>query len=206
MGGVGSGRYGGRPTVEASYCLNIETFVRSIPGTRATGRLVLRNDFTIDFEWNVGDPLYSWIELRYSTEDYPDRRRHDVEQFVYLCRTRPHLGGDRWWFVCPQENRRTRMLYLPLGARRFASRRAHRLGYASQRETIKGRAIRRVRKITAKLGVSSVEVFLRQVPSKPKRMRWSTYSKLLNKLAVAEQVADEQLRKMIARQCGALGG
>jgi hypothetical protein len=200
MGGNGSGRYGGRPTVEASYRLDIESLVRATHGgSHATGRLVWANDFAVDFVWNVSDPWYPWIQLRFSAEDYPDRRRHDVEQFVHLRRTRPHLGGDRWWFECPRNKRRVRMLYLPLGAIRFASRRAYRLGYASQRETFRARAIRRARKIAAKLGVPVSDVFLRPTPSKPKRMRWRTHRKLLRKLAAAQRVATAGFGGMIAR-------
>jgi hypothetical protein len=45
------------------------------------------------------------------------------------------------WFVCPHFNRRVRKLYLPLGGRHLWSRRAYRLAYASQRETVYDRAL-----------------------------------------------------------------
>ena len=58
-----------------------------------------------------------------------------IDDKVYLAPTRPHFGGLRWWFVCPQLNRRVRKLYLPVGGRHFWSRHAYEPAYASQRET-----------------------------------------------------------------------
>jgi hypothetical protein len=63
------------------------------------------------------------------------KNRIRIDDKVYLAPIRPHFGGLRWWFVCPQLNRRMRKLYLPLGGRHFWSRRAYELAYASQRET-----------------------------------------------------------------------
>jgi hypothetical protein len=93
----------------------------------------------------VSDPLYAWIILR----------QHEVEQLVYLYRTRPHLGGDRWWFVCPGEDRRARTLYLPPGAKLFGTRQAYHLAYTSQRRSevakndlrARVRAVRQIQRI-----------------------------------------------------------
>jgi hypothetical protein len=200
MGGNGSGRCGGRPTVEGCYRLDIETIVRSADGrSRGTARVVWQDGFAVGLEWSLDDPLYAWVQLRFSAKTYPNGRQHDVEQLVYLCRSQPHLGGDRWWFVCPRENWRVRMLYLPRGARQFASRRAYRLGYASQRETATQRAMRRARKINARLGGANTSPFPWQLPDKPKRMHWSTYRKLMQKIAAAELMVNERLGRMIAR-------
>ncbi len=56
-----------------------------------------------------------------------------VEQIITLTATRPRFGGVRWWFCCPSSGARVRALFLPPGARRWASRTAHRLHYTSQR-------------------------------------------------------------------------
>lgn len=199
MGGSGSERLGGgRPLVENCYRLDIETLVRSIAGrSSGIGKIVWQNDFTVSFEWSVSDPLYAWVQLRFSAKDYLDEdRQHDVEQLVYLCRSQPHLGGDRWWFACPREHRRVRMLYLRLGAGLFAPRRARRRAFASQRETVTARAIRRACKIRARLGGDAALI---STPEKPLRMRSSTYSTLLRKLAAAEQVTNERLSRTLAR-------
>ena len=103
--------------------------------------------------------------------------------------------------MCPRRHwQRVRMLYLPPGARHFASKGAHRLAYASQRETATHRAMRRARKINARLGGSNTSAFPWQAPGKPKRMRWSTYGKLTQRIAAAEQEVNERIRRMIGIQ------
>src|SRR5215471_6389444 len=76
----------------------------------------------------------------------------------------------------------------------------HRLAYASQRETATHRAMRRARKINARLGGSNTSAFPWQAPGKPKRMRWSTYGKLTQRIAAAEQEVNERIRRMIGIQ------
>ena len=123
MGGHGSGRYGGGPTVEASYRLDIDSLLRSNRGIRTVfGRIVFPDGFAVDLEWSVSDPLNAWVCLRFSAEGSAGQL-HKVEQRVRLCRTQPHFDGERWWFMCPRRHwQRVRMLYLPPGARHFASK------------------------------------------------------------------------------------
>src|SRR5262245_7710346 len=119
-----------------------------------------------------------------------------IDDKIYLATTQPHFGGLRWWFVCPRLNRRVRKLYLPLGGRHFWSRGAYQLAYASQRETVSDRALRRARKLRLRLGGDPADA---DYPAKPKRMRWTTYDRLMDKLAAADGVADEQLILLAAR-------
>jgi hypothetical protein len=109
---------------------------------------------------------------------------------IYLTASRPWFGGRRWWFVCPTENRRVRKLYLPPSARRFRSRRAYRLAYASQREAVHDRAMRRARKLCRRLGDDPMDG---HYPEKPPRMRWATYDRLLDKLIAANRIPDERM-------------
>jgi hypothetical protein len=92
-----------------------------------------------------------------------------------------------------------RELYLPLGGCHFWSRRAYGLAYASQRETAYDRAQRRVRKLCLKLGGDPDGD---EYPDKPKRMRWKTYNRLMDKLVAADDVADGQLVLLAARLLG----
>jgi hypothetical protein len=125
------------------------------------------------------------------------RRISHVDSWIaYLATSRPRFGGRRWWFVCPRENRRVRKLYLPLGGRHFWSRDAYRLGYACQRETEYDRALRRARKLYLRLGGDPADG---EHPDKPKRMRWPTYSRMMDKLVAADRLADEQLVVLAAR-------
>ena len=54
---------------------------------------------------------------------------------VTLVSTVPHYGGRRWWFICPIKKTRVAKLYLPPGATRFGSRKAHDLTYTSCQES-----------------------------------------------------------------------
>ena len=88
--------------------------------------------------------------------------------------------------------------YLPLGGRHFWSRRAYRLAYASQRETVYGRAMR-ARKLCLRLGGYPADD---EYPDKPKRMRWTTYNRLMDRPVAADGVADERLDLLAARGLG----
>lgn len=63
------------------------------------------------------------------------------QQTIRLVRTRPHFGGQRWWFVCPVTGARVAKLYLPPGGRGFVGRRAAGLTYRSCRESGRYRAV-----------------------------------------------------------------
>jgi hypothetical protein len=125
------------------------------PGSHLAGEMRLKfydDNIDVKFESHAGDPWNSWLRLRYSMADYWSGEELKIDDKIYLATTRPHLGGLRWWFVCPRLNRRVRKLYLPLGGRHFWSRHAYQLAYASQRETKYDRALRRARKLCARLG------------------------------------------------------
>jgi hypothetical protein len=102
------------------------------------------------------------------------------------------------WFVCPRTKRRVRMLYLPLGARRFASRRAYRLVYTSQRGTAVDRAHRGQAKIKARL-IGDCDPDEWDLPPKPKWMRWRTYQRYVDKYDHYEAVLDEGTFAALAR-------
>jgi hypothetical protein len=51
-------------------------------------------------------------------------------QSIRLTRTRPHLGGERYWFLCDCARRAGR-IYLPPGQRIFRCRRCYYLTYRS---------------------------------------------------------------------------
>jgi hypothetical protein len=141
MGGFGSGRGGGGPTVESALRLDIDDMMQW-GGIRALARLAgeMRFNFygdqiEVKFESRMCDPWNSWLRLRYSMTEYSTGEELEIDDQIYLAATRPHFGGLRWWFVCPHLNRRVRKLYLPRGGRHFWSRRAYELAYASQRGT-----------------------------------------------------------------------
>jgi hypothetical protein len=94
--------------------------------------------------------------------------------FAATLETRPQpFGGRRWWFVCPRSGHLVAKLHLPNGAYTFASRRACRPGYRSQREAPRDRSITRAFKLRDRLGG---EGGIGDYIPKPKWMRWSTLS------------------------------
>jgi hypothetical protein len=205
MGGYGSGRQGGRPTVESACRFDIDTLVRAgaiKPGKYVEGSLKLPSyddELAIEFESSATNPRNSWLRLQYAVRDCWTGEQYQIDDKIYLTASRPRFGGQRWWFICPNENRRVRKLYLPLGARRFRSRHAYRLAYASQRETVHDRAMRRADKLRRRLGGDPLDD---GYPEKPPRMRGATYDRLLDRLIAANRVADERML-LLASKLGA---
>ena len=201
MGGLGSGRRGGGPTVENTVKLDIDWMMRSDaiqPGCHVTGEMHFSlYDAPIDvkFESETRNGEHGWLRLRYQMTDCWSGQEIEVDDKIYLETTRPHFGGLRWWFVCPHQNRRVRALYLPLGGRHFWCRRAYGLDYASQRESEFDRAIRRARKLYYRLGGDPADD---KYPDKPKGMRWTTYKLLMDKLLAADEVVDKRLAPFLA--------
>jgi len=156
-------------------------------------------DLDVECETHIAERWNSWIRVKYDLVDYWTGEPLAINDTILLEPSRPPLGGLRWWFICPRLNRRVRKLYLPLGGRHFWSRRSYRLAYASQRETVSDRAMRRARKLYQRLGGDPADD---EYPDKPKRMRWTTYNRLMDKLVAADGVADERLVLLAARFLG----
>jgi hypothetical protein len=205
MGGFGSGRRGGYPTSESTFRIDIDALRRHrMIRLGVRGGCVMHfsgywHDLDVECETHIDGPWNGWVRLKYEMTDYWTNEPLEIDDKIFLATSRPPFGGLRWWFVCPRLNRRVRKLYLPLGGRHFWSRRAYRLAYASQRETVHDRAMRRARKLTLKLGGDPADD---EYPDKPKRMRWTTYTRLMDKLIAADRVADERLITHAARWLG----
>jgi hypothetical protein len=205
MGGFGSGRRGGYPTSESTCRIDIDALRRHrMIRLGVRGGCVMHfsgywHDLDVECETHIDGPWNGWVRLKYEMTDYWTNEPLEIDDKIFLATSRPPFGGLRWWFVCPRLNRRVRKLYLPLGGRHFWSRRAYRLAYASQRETVHDRAMRRARKLTLKLGGDPADD---EYPDKPKRMRWTTYTRLMDKLIAADRVADERLIMHAARWLG----
>jgi len=178
MGGMGSGRrssYGGRNTTEDSLPLDIRKIKRT--GLLMPGR-------TLSWEWLVNDKPVASIRVNVEVERVVLAYRHrgraesewqNVEQSVYIAHTRCSYGGTRPWWLCPSCGRRVAVLYN--SGKLYACRHCYRLAYASQVENAYDRARRQAQKIRILLGGTGN--MTEQFPSKPKRMRWTTYWRLL---------------------------
>jgi hypothetical protein len=192
MGGFGSGRYGGRPTVESGLTLDINRLLRQwniLPGGRGFGTLKWSNATTgedvgsLSYKACLVDAEDAWLRLRYSVNEIPQDYR------VGLVTTPCHYGGRRWWFLCPRSGRRVAKLYLPPGGTMFAARVAYRLAYRSQRGTALDRSHDRQRRLYRRLG-TEYEHFEQAPPPRPKGMHRRTYERLTAELYDAMELHD----------------
>jgi hypothetical protein len=144
MGGYGSGRSGGWPTVEDSLSLNLRRLFKTgwlKQGAWVSGILrwsIASMGFEARLSEEEGDVRLHWT----STNRWSGERRQCENRIELTTRVQP-LGGRRWWFVCPRTGQLAERLHLPSGADTFACRKAYRLAYRSQRETACDRAISR---------------------------------------------------------------
>lgn len=157
MGGYGSGRYGGRPTADASLRIDLAWMFRTgcaRDGAWLSGNLSWNRggepSGSIGYQAIMHQPGEERLELFYSRGSGDDREQ--VRQTVRLCHTVPHYGGKRWWMICPYHGIRIGKLYLPPGGDRFASRQAWRLGYQCQRVAAQDRPFERLFRLQKKLG------------------------------------------------------
>ena len=129
MGGFGSGRQGGRPTVEDCLTLDINKLLRDrclVPGRWMGGVLrwtvvgTGRELASVGYSADLADPAAARMRLYFGRGEGEARREHVCT--VRLTTTRPRYGGRRWWFACPVSGRRCGKLHIPPGAGTFAAR------------------------------------------------------------------------------------
>jgi hypothetical protein len=112
-----------------------------------------------------------------------------LKQSVELVAAPRHFGGQQWYFVCPVLGRRASVLWMPPGARCFASRQAwgSQFAYASQFQTANYRAHRQAHQIHCRLsGEECSPIYHVLPPPRPRYMHRNTYEKLLLRLIYAE--------------------
>ena len=175
MGGIGSGRTNGRPTVEDSIRLDLATIIGDNANLERLQRygtlhftrhqlLVAR----IGFALNFGETLDLSCALVGGAGQRP------VRQTLRLTFTRPRFGGKRWWLVCPDTGARVATLYLPPGGDHFASRKAWQLGYQSQRIGKEMVPFEGLFRLQRRLGC---EIGWGKYPTRPKGMWSTTYAR-----------------------------
>jgi hypothetical protein len=111
-----------------------------------------------------------------------------------------HFGGRQWYFVCPVTGDRASVLWKPLGADRFCSRRAwpQQVAYLSQFGTWIDRAHAGKAKVRAKLlKVSDFDE--QELPPRPRRMRARTYERLANRFESYQAQLDNGLAALVSR-------
>src|SRR5215470_4345122 len=89
MGGYGSGRQGGRPTVESAWRFDIDALVRAgaiKPGAYAEGSLKLSShddELAIEFELSAINPRNSVLRLRFAIHDDRTGEQHQIDDKIY---------------------------------------------------------------------------------------------------------------------------
>jgi hypothetical protein len=160
VGGYGSGRSGGRPTVESSLTLDLQRLFKTgwlKTGARTSGllkwTLVSTGEETvsISFESYLGDDI-GFVQLRWTSTNQRSGEKRQRENRITLTTSPQPFGGRRWFFICPRTGEIATKLHLPSGADTFASRKAYRLGYRSQRESPRDRSLSRVFALRGKVG------------------------------------------------------
>ncbi|SFI70853.1 hypothetical protein [Nitrosomonas sp. Nm34] len=134
------------------------------------------------------------IVMKYHYQHENDDRL-PMEYIVKLERTLCNYGEQRPWFICPVTGcgRRVAILY---GGKVFSCRYCHKLAYASQREDVHDRALRRADKIRERLGWEPG--ILNEMGEKPKGMHWHTFDRLID----AHNIIFEANLRKLAKQFG----
>ena len=141
VGGYGSGRWGfhGKAdTVEDALVADVSELTRKglIPREPIFRTGYLRwtmgevDRASVTFDVDTRDEEGAFVRFYYTSNGNPKDYR------VRLERTRPHLGGVRWWWRCPVVGcgRRVQKLYLPPAGPVLACRTCHHLTYKSAQE------------------------------------------------------------------------
>jgi hypothetical protein len=192
MGGFGSGRQGGGPTVEDGLRLDINDLLRKgiiVPGAFGGGSLTWTNTATgekraeIGYEVSLVEADDAWARLHYTVNCVPQDYR------VRITSSPCQYGGRRWWWRCPRSGRRAAKLYLPPGASVFAAREYYGLAYRSQRMTDLDRSHERQSRLYRKFG-DEYEGFDDLPPLRPKGMHHKTYQRLTGDLYSAMELHD----------------
>ena len=201
MGGYGSGRYGGRPTADASLKIDLAWMMRNghaKEGCCKAGALHWscggRPSGSISYTAIMDEPGAERLELSYTRGEGSDRE--NVRQTVRLTFTRPNYGGKRWWMICPYQHIRAAKLYKPGSGDRFASRQAWRLGYQIQRVAHEDRSREALFSLQAKLGCARG---IDNWPRRPKGMWRRTWERHFERLIELEERANDDFTVAAAR-------
>lgn len=128
---------------------------------------------SIAYDINIRNADDAHMRLSYKTTDKENgiEKAHDYK--IALSVTRPHYGGQRYWFLCETTGKRVSVLYLHEG--KFISRHACGFSYATQSMNAFDRACERKWKVGNKI----CDPVTKQ-PSRPRHMHYKTYFKMLD--------------------------
>jgi hypothetical protein len=125
----------------------------------------------------------------------------NLDQRITLVAHPRHFGGRQWYFMCPILNRPASVLWKPPGASRFCSREAwgRQVAYSSQFSDAMNRTHQAKARIKSRL-IGDLDPAEWDLPPKPKWMRWSTYSRYLERFDQYEAFLDhESVAQLVKR-------
>jgi hypothetical protein len=204
MGGYGSGRSGGRPTVDSGLTLDLQRLFKTgwlKARARTSGllrwTLVHTGEETasISFESDLGE-VSGYVQLRWTSTNLRSGEKRQRENRITLTTSPQPFGGRRWFFVCPHTGENAKKLHLPPGADTFASRKAYRLGYRSQRESPRERSLSRAFALRGEIGGDGG---IGDYIPKPKGMHARTFERAMEKVYAAEETVEAYTDLLLAR-------
>ncbi len=206
MGGFGSGRRDGIPTVEGcgSIVLAIGKLLEIGKG---------HSTFTVTYSGKLGGHPYSvavavmfgpdqrgTLTITHAAFEHLSAPVPAASYTVQMMSVPWQFCGRRWFILCPRSGRRVLKLYLPNGAHRFAGREAMGLAYQSQRLDSIQSGHARLARAFAKLGVGYHSLH-QPIPARPKWMRVATYERLVGRIEAAtgrhRKICAEKLKRII---------
>ncbi len=204
MGGYGSGRSGGRPTVEDSLTLDLRRLFKTgclKPRAWAAGTLhwttvnTGEETASMGFQSEVKEES-GYLQLHWtSTNRWTGEARQRENRITLTTRPQP-FGGRRWFFICPRTGENAAKLHLPSGAYTFASRKAYRLGYRSQRESPRDRSLSRAFALRGKIGGKGG---IGDYIAKPKGMHRRTFERAMERVNGAEEIVEAHTALLVER-------
>lgn len=178
MGGTGSGRYyrwNKKSTLDDYRNLDVNRLVKHgviREGTIKHGSWQWMDTVTKEVKSSIGYESNTvcdspYIRLHYSWTE----SKESFDYKIRLSKTPVNFGGFRYWFHCPETNKRVGKLFLIPSDGRFISRHVYKIYYASQMESDLDRMISKRHKIESKL---SDPYYI-----KPKGMHQKTFDRLI---------------------------
>jgi hypothetical protein len=185
-----------------------------LPWMLKTGRIIPGQHVRSTLHWSRGDEPSGSISYEAIMSEPGDERlvltysrgsgadKESVRQEIRVVSTQPHYGGKRWWLVCPYRGGRCAKLFLPPGGDRFASRKAWRIAYKSQRAAWHDKPFERLNRLQRKLGCrEGYEEWLRR----PKGMWRRTFERHEARYWQINEQCDRIWAGMAARLVGLRG-
>jgi hypothetical protein len=156
-----------------------------------------------ELSWTNAQSAVIEVEMRQKYEGFLRIHMQDLLQTVILTPRARSLGGHQWYFMCPAENRCCSVLWRPPGAREFRCRQGwgRSVAYNSQFLDPHTRAHRGQGRIKARL-IGELDPDEWALPPKPKRMRWSTYKRLVYRFESYEEILDRRVARVMAKLLG----